>query len=293
MTETPTLESLRDIITGRFPDLAKARFSLLTTGWASLAVEVDGRLIFKFPRNDEAATSLRREADLLGVIRPVVTMPVPDLTLCAGPPLFSRHAKLAGDHLVSAQYDLLPIDTRQRLATDMARFYAELHRLEPGDMEEAGAHAIKPWLQPDEILRRCCQVLSAELQRYARRTVAAWQDLPADPHGTTYGFFDGHGWNMAFDHQAGRLNGIYDFGDSGFGALHQEFIYTNFISRDLTARIVDAYEALTGRRLDRRRIALLSGILRLSELAELADDPGHMPAMREHVATWAAGDASR
>ena len=44
--------------------------------------------------------------------------------------------------------------------------------------------------------------------------------MPPDPLGTVYGFFDGHGWNMAFDHARGRLNGIFDFGDSGFGPLH-------------------------------------------------------------------------
>lgn len=112
--------------------------------------------------------------------------------------------------------------------------------------------------------------------------------MPPDPYGNVYGFFDGHGWNMAFDHAQARLNGIYDFADSGFGPLHQEFIYSNFISHDLTARIVSAYEMLTGRRLDRRRIAILTGFHRLSELAELADDPANVEQMIQSAATWAA-----
>ena len=76
------------------------------------------------------------------------------------------------------------------------------------------------------------------------------------------------------------------FGDSGFGPLQQEFIYTNFIARDLTARIVAAYEALTGRALDPERIELLSGVLRLAELAAYADDPDQAPAMLRCVADW-------
>src|SRR5436190_18283732 len=96
---------------------------------------------------------------------------------------------------------------------------------------------------------------------------------------------------MAFDHTANRLNGIYDFGDSGFGPLHQEFIYPNWIAPDLTARIVGEYEAMTGRSLDRQRIDLLSGVLRLSELAELADDPAHAPAMLTNVVDWSARSA--
>ena len=93
---------------------------------------------------------------------------------------------------------------------------------------------------------------------------------------------------MAFDHTSKRLNGIYDFGDSGFGPLHQEFIYSNWIAPDLTARIVTDYEALSGRSLDRRRVDLLTGVHRLSELAELADDVDHVGFALRAVAAWAA-----
>ncbi len=136
--------------------------------------------------------------------------------------------------------------------------------------------------------------LPAGLRGLAERTVRAWRDLPPDPHGTVYGFFDGHGWNMAFNHAQARLNGIYDFADSGLGPLHQEFVYPSLTAPDLAARIVAAYEALTGRALDRRRIALLTGVHRLWELAALADDPAHVAAMVRNVAGWAAaGQAPR
>jgi Ser/Thr protein kinase RdoA (MazF antagonist) len=131
-------------------------------------------------------------------------------------------------------------------------------------------------------------MLPEGLRPFAERTLAAWHALPPDPHGTTYGFFDGHGWNMAFDHAAGRLNGIYDFGDSGFGPLHQEFVYMNWIARDLTERIVTKYELLTSRPLDRRRIELMSGILRLSELAQFSEDPERASVSVRILADWAA-----
>jgi hypothetical protein len=281
------LDGLRAAITRSFPELADAQLTPIVS-WDSVAVDVDDRLIFKFPRHEAARKRLVAEASLLAIVRPAVTMPVPDLTLHAGPPLFSRHIKLKGQHLLTRQYELLPVASRQRLAADMALFYAQLHSLDAHDMEAAGAGPIKPWLQPEDILRQAWPLLPSGLRRYAERTVSAWQQLPPDPYGTTYGFFDGHGWNMAFDHTSNRLNGIYDFADSGFGPLHQEFIYSNWIAPDLTARIVAEYEALTGLALDRQRINLLSGVLRLSELAQLADDPDHAGAMVQTVANWAA-----
>jgi hypothetical protein len=282
-------ETMQAAIAGSFPELAGSRITLLEGGWDCVAVDVDDRLIFKFPRHEQAKNALIVEASLLAVIRRAVTMPVPDLTLQPGPPLFTRHVKLRGGHLLTAHYELLPLESRRRLAADLALFYAQLHTLDAGEMEAAGARAIRPWIRPDDILRRIWPVLPPALRRYAERTLAAWQQLPADPHGVTYGFFDGHGWNMAFDHSARRLNGVYDFADSGFGPLHQEFIYSNWIAPDLTARIVTDYEALTGRSLDRQRIDLLTGVHRLSELAELADDVDNVGFALRAVAAWAGG----
>jgi hypothetical protein len=86
--------------------------------------------------------------------------------------------------------------------------------------------------------------------------------------------------------------GIDDFafrrncGDSGIGFLHQDFIYLNLISSDLTKRVVAAYEARTDRRLDRQRINVLTGYHRLSELAKLAEDPQHASAVLRSIAAW-------
>ncbi len=287
MSKTIDLSGQRATIIRDFPELADAEFRPLTAGWHSVAVDVDDRLIFKFPRHEAAQHALIKEASLLALVRPAVTMPVPDLTLHEGPPLYSRHQKLKGDHLVTAQYEGLPEPARNALGRQMGEFYAQLHRLDQNAMEAAGVGAVEAWLGAEEILQKAVPALPANLRDFAEDTIAEWRDMPPDPYGQTYGFFDGHGWNMAFDHDSGTLSGIYDFADSGFGALHQEFIYSNFISPDLTRRIVESYEAASGRRLDRRRIEVLTGVHRLSELAALADDPVHLPDMIRHVAAWA------
>jgi hypothetical protein len=277
----------RRVILQVFPDLDGATFTPQTRGWDSLAIDVDDRLIFKFPRREAVEVRLVREAALLAIIRPGVTLPTPHMTLHDGPPLFSRHEKLCGGYLEPAVYAALDEPARDRLADDLALFYAELHALPAHEIAATGAEPIHPWLAPDEILRRAWPVLDERLRARAERTIAAWRALPPDPHGDTYGFFDGHGWNMAFDAAAQRLNGVYDFGDFGLGKLHQEFIYSNMISPDLTARIVSRYETLTSRAMDRDRIALLFQALRLSELAQNVDDPKWGPISLQTVRTLA------
>lgn len=284
---TPHIDEFRSLIIDLFPNLAASTFRLATKGWDSTAVDVDDRLIFKFPRHEVAKEALLREVTLLTVIRPSISMAVPDMRIHEGPPLFSVHTKLKGEHLLTADYAKLSRDARQRLGDDLARFYAELHRLDADRLRAAGARAIGPWQAPDMVRAKALPVLPPEIRVHAKEIVLEFERLPPDPYGTTYGFFDGHGWNMAFDHTRSLLNGIYDFADSGFGPLHQDFIYSNFISPDLTERIVTAYEKLTGLKIDRRRIAILTGFHRLSELAELADDPEHAPTMIRSVVAWA------
>ncbi|AKT36957.1 phosphotransferase family protein [Chondromyces crocatus] len=287
----PTLDELRQVIVDAFPELASSRFTLLTMGWQSLAVDVDDRLIFKFPRDEEAEKALISEAGVLAVVRPALTMTVPDLTLHQGTRLFSRHDKLRGEHLLAPEYERLGERSRQVLAEELALFYAEMHALPEAALKAAGAGPAEAWMEPDEILEKAWPRLPPALRPYAEQTLAVWRDLPPDPHGTTFGFFDGHGWNMAFDHERERLQGIYDFADAGFGVLHREFLQSDWIARDLTARIIPAYERLTGRAIDRARVALMSGVLRLWELADLAaEDTPRIEAAVRIVEVWAASE---
>lgn len=282
------LRGLRETIIAHFPELQAAHFTLHTIGFDSFAVDVDDRLIFKFPHHAEAERRLKAEAGILAAVRPAVAMPLPEQRLYAGPSLFSCHAKLKGEHLLAAQYEKLPMAARDRLTADVALFFSELHAIDDARMKEAGAGPIGSWLPPDEILRHAWPLLPQELHGYAERTIKTWQDLSPDPYGTTYGHFDSHGWNMAFDHAAQRLNGIYDFGDSGFGDLHKEFIQPSWISADFVDRLAKEYERLTARLIDLKRVKLISGVLRLSELGGFANDPARAKAMVKSVADWAA-----
>ena len=279
MKEPRALEEYRRAIVAACPELADATFAILASGWHSTAVEVGGRWVFKFPRGAEAEAALLREAAVLRLVRPAVSLPVPAPQVFAGPPLFSRHEKLPGGYLLGEDYRRLDEPARQAVGDALGRFYAELHRLPPARMRAVGALPVRPWESPAAMRRRALPLLPAAWRERAERLVREYAKLPADPLGSIFGFFDGHGWNMAFDSEAGRLNGVYDFADAGIGPLHQEFIYSAFIDADLTERIVAAYERFSGRRLERRRIALLTAAHRLSELAELADEPRHLPEM--------------
>ncbi len=274
-------------ILAKYPELKGSVFTAVDVGWDSLAIDADDELIFKFPKNPEAEARLRKEVRFLEIIRPAVSIPVPEMKLHDGPPVFSAHHKLKGSYLLTDGYAKLPDAQRRDTAEKLALFYAELHGISSSRMAQAGALPLPPWRQPEDILEKALPHIAPEHHDWARETLDAWADLPDDPHGTVFGFYDGHGWNMAFDHQRGVLNGIYDFADAGIGPLQQDFIYSSFIDEDLTLRVIAAYGRITGKDIDRRRVDVLTGAYRLHELANIAHDPPQIPHARANVEQWA------
>jgi hypothetical protein len=245
------------------PELSDEPMTLHTEGWDSTAVEAGG-FLFKFPKTATATDRLRREARYLALIRPRVVMRLPELVIHEHPQVFSEHRMIPGDMLQRPQYEVLSDDQRDRMAAGLGRFYAALHDIPLHEAEAAGALRIPAWPGAETVLPMADALLPEALHAWSRRVLDAFAALPTDDEIT--GYFDGHGWNMAFDHGHGVLNGIYDFADGGIGPRHREFCYANFVSPDLSERIITHYEALTGQTIDRRTVALHAAVQRLSEL---------------------------
>lgn len=288
MTATDA-DALKAAAIAAMPDLAGERFTLLGEGWDSVALSAGG-LVLKFPRHAEAEARLRAEARLLEAVRPRVSLPVPEMTLHDGPQVFSSHPRIEGGHLTPEVWAALDEPARARLAEDLGRFHAELHAIPHPVMQAVGAEPVERFQPPERILEKAVPALPPALRPRAEAAVRAWARMEPDPLGEVYGFFDGHGWNMAFDAARGRLNGIYDFGDSGFGPRHEDFFRAGFIDFILPGRVAGVYERLTGLAPGRERIALLAGIHRLSELAACAGEPAHVPMLTALAAAWLERD---
>ncbi len=286
MEEVPAAEiaRYRALVVSTLPQFVGGNFATLSDGFDSVALECDG-WIFKFPRKPDAEARLRREVGVLQFLKPRITMALPQITLHEGPTPFTQHLKIPGSALEAVHYAQLDDYRRDALALRMAQLYAELHALPLNRMQQAGAVAVDPWMSPDEIIEGAGPKLPAGYKAFLTRTVAAYRKLSIAGSEQIYGYFDGHGWNMAFDHETGLLNGVFDFADSGFGSRHRDLSYSNWISADLTLRIIERYQQLTGVSIDRDTVMLYSSALRLAELAE-----GFLPDERAvaNVTNWVA-----
>jgi aminoglycoside phosphotransferase (APT) family kinase protein len=275
-----TPEQYREAIRVVRPDLAGLPMVLHSNGWDSNAVEI-GDAIFKFPKRPEAVPRLEREARFLALVRPRVKLAVPDLKLHRAPMLFSEHRMIPGAIIETAGYDVLSDRQKQAMAETLAGFYAALHTIPVAEAIAAGAEPKPGWPAADEVMPVLRERLPAPVCDFAEVAYAAYDALPAEEE--IFGYFDGHGWNMAFDHERGVLNGVYDFADAAIGPLSREFTYPALTSTDLAERIVPLYEELTGRIIDRRSIAVRLSVQNLSEMAEL-EAPDEVFAAR--VVQW-------
>jgi hypothetical protein len=262
------------------PDLSGAPMVLHTRGWDSNAVEA-GDTIFKFPKHADAPARLRREAKFLALIAPRVPLAVPRMILHESPTLFSEHVMIPGDIIETADYDVLSDAQKEGMAEALAAFYAALHTIPVSEAVAAGAEPKPEWPDAAAVLPVLHARLPAPVHEFAERVFAAYLELPHED--TIFGYFDGHGWNMAFDHQRGVLNGVYDFADAAIGPRTREFTYSSLTSTDLTERLITAYEAETGIAIDRRAVAIRMSVQNFSELAELEE---HDPDFAATVVRW-------
>jgi hypothetical protein len=267
--EAEIAEEYREAIRAVRPDLAGRPMVLHTRGWDSNAVEA-GDAIFKFPKHAEAPARLRREAKFLALIAPRVPLAVPRMTLHETPMLFSEHVMIPGTIIETAGYDALSEAQKQAMAEVLAGFYAALHAIPVEVAIAAGAEPKPEWPEAAAVLPILHDRLPAHAHAFAERVFATYMELPAEEE--IFGYFDGHGWNMAFDHERGVLNGVYDFADAAIGPLTREFTYSNLTSTDLTQRLITAYEGITGKAIDRRAVDVRTTIQHLSELAEAEGD---------------------
>lgn len=262
------------------PDLAGVPLEVSQAGWDNVAVFA-GSTIFRFPRHDAARERLAREPKTIAFAAPHVALRLPLLRLhneagddfnrdpshrAHASTMFCEHERVPGDMLDPLLYHALDEVARDRLAEVLAATYAALHRLDPDDAIAAGCAAVTPWPLPEAVFTMVRGRIDLPmLGLVARIAAVAGHDLPDEP---VFGHFDTHGWNMAFDHAAGRLVGLYDFGASGVGQLHRDLGYTLFIAPDLAARVVTRYVRQTGRSVDFERVLTLHTYLRIVEIAE-------------------------
>jgi len=171
-----------------------------------------GDRIVRIPRHAGAEVALRREAELLGRLRPALPIAIPDIRIVeseTGP--VAVHDRLPGEAFRSL--DGFGEAEREQLARDLAAFLRALHGL-PATVIADG-HREDTWRElaarlPADVLPRLAPATRSAVDAAFRRFAERADDLP---EAVIHGDF-GTGNILA---EGGRVTGVIDFAGCGLG----------------------------------------------------------------------------
>lgn len=126
-------ELARELIAAQFPEIGPETLRPFGAGMDNAAFLVNERYVFRFPRREIAVPLLERETQILPLVAPHLTTPVPRPQFVGTPNeqypwLFAAYERLKGTSACSV---CLSNEERATLAPSLGSFLRQLHRIDP------------------------------------------------------------------------------------------------------------------------------------------------------------------
>ena len=210
-----------------FPRIQIRDWKPILEGWDSIVVEVNGELLFKFPRRPEVRAQLEKERLLLPELGKVLPVPVPRILFVGAvegtdDTQFIGYRKIDGVELTS---ELASSVTGQQLALELSRFLSELHRFPVPEalrlkVPDLGAAR---WRQEyrDYYDRQRRGVFPLLKQNAQEKAHALWDGFLSEEDNFAFGpvliHRDLGGEHVLCDPDQGSVAGVIDWGDAAIG----------------------------------------------------------------------------
>lgn len=221
------IATCRQAIEARLPHLHIRSLTPITQGWDSFVLEVNGELIFRFPRRPEVEASLEVEARLLPALAPTLSLAIPHFEyVCrrtAGCPTpFVGYRRIPG-----APFDPTSVPATQARdgARRLGRLLGELQRFPRTQAAGLGVPDASPaqWRAEYEALyvRIREQVLPLLTARSRLHWEALWDEFLGRPEHLHFGpvllHRDLTADHILYDPAQAALVGVIDWGDASTG----------------------------------------------------------------------------
>lgn len=264
-----TDEAIRSAYQRAFPDEPIGKAEVLVHAHESVVVEVD-QYIVKFARPSRGTVGIACEQLITNLLRSKVSVGIPEMTLKTDFVALARYPKLPGETFDKPKYESLPEKARDALAADIAAFQFAMHGISAKQLEAIDYTPHPSWALSCELIRE--QLTSEDAKPVPSlidQTLRVHENLVVSDSDLVFGHFDLHGSNLLLDPPQRRLLAVLDFGNCKLGDVHQDFSSMNLSSPDLAERVIEQYEKLSGRAIDRSLVAHYTSMFYLHLLAGL------------------------
>ena len=274
------MRDLIELLRRQAPHLGIRDLWPLARGYERATFAADGGgLVVRVALGAEAVGNMPRERRVLKLLAATgTTLAVPRVVFAAEGVAVDVITRVPGGELTDARYAALDAPQRRRLADDLARFLAELHRPElAARAAAAGVPARSPWPLPAErIVAELSPLLAddAGRVRFLEAAMGEYDAIRVACEDRVLVHNDLREDNMGFDPEAGRLCGAFDFGDVALDDRHRDFRGFPSIGLHLHEAIMRGYARLTGRELSPRRTLLYNAAGELSHLVHVIETGG-------------------
>jgi len=251
-------DALFRFLTRRFKN---SEISLFGEGWTSIAFAVDNRVL-RFPKNEDVIKRYQREIRILDLLRPMTDTPIPrpGIVLDDLYP-YVIHEIVPGHYWSFKSFQEMPESMQRALARDCAAFLYQIHSVDLARAKPIIAETkIGPTPSEPVPREKLLNLIGNRLPRAVFDNIYdKYLDLRQMPSNGDYCVLhlDFKGTNSILD-DSGRLAGVFDFVNTNIKERTQEFRY--FYNPNCPAflsQILDAYEDVSGIRIDINRIKAL------------------------------------
>ena len=221
-SEVSAIAELSARVRAAFPALDFDQAGLIVHGEDNLVLVLDGTWVVRFPRNEEYRARFAAELNLLRILRPISSLPVPDYEFVAPDGNFGAYRRLAGREMTPDVFRAMTAQHRDVILPSLASFLSVLHALPVQTIAQANGMVARTWsgsqfaalyrgmrrakiapAVPGELLVRFDAFHDA-FETLSPGTARLVHDDLSDDH-------------ILIDEAGTRISGIIDFSDASYG----------------------------------------------------------------------------
>lgn len=287
------VNTIEGVIGQDFPDFQIDSIVLINNGWDNVAAEINGKYIFRFPK--DSGVNLDLEIKVLDSLKNKISVQIPEVEFRGKSYDYYGYVKIPGSDLTSELYRSMTEEEKDKLAFELASFLKEIH--ESMTLEEARkigvSQKIIEWYLDNVNDLKSKFSFDHQISQFVNEVIRKFEKMFRESNDLVLLYNDLHDENIAIDPVNKKLNGVFDFGDVSIGDRNFDFspMY-RFYSADLTQRMVYQYEKITGKKLNLHKIKIYSYIWEISDVGELFDDKENTVYKQgmARIKEWAAED---
>lgn len=234
------IATIVEVLNHEIPDLSIDSINIIQTGWDHLVAEINGDLIFRFPRAEKSIANLEREKRLLDYLKKHIMLPIPSYQYFGTNIAFVGYQKIPGIHLNSQIYANLNRDARHNIAETLASFFTQLHHAVSVEqaLQWEYTHIIRPF---NEIESDILSILPADIRIMVQEAIACARENLSKGQYLVFVHQDINGDNLAFNASTGQIAGAFDFSDVGICHYSLDFAELFVIHAELAMLTAEIY----------------------------------------------------